>query len=403
MILPFVAMEPKNGERPQRDPNVLLKLAYFTTDNGGCSYYRSMLPLDTAYALKLANVMRVEKGASPDRAGEAFSGADVVTFPRIAAGPQMLAIIAELKKDGKLVAADYDDNIWAVTPLSHHYQDYGTEEYTHTMVDGKKVPVWKDGEKGFSIKRNRERLVQVEQALAMVDLVTTTTEPLAGVLRQYARHVEVLPNAVDLNRWKPIALKPHDEFRLFWAGGASHFEDWNMLRPVLPAVMAQFPQVKLVLMGSKFDWILSDIPATRIEFHPWEDNLSYPYKCAMLGADLAIIPLIDNEFNRSKSALKLLEQAALGVPSVVSNVGPYADAYNGENAVMVDDNDKDAWIDAIATMIEQPLLRARIAGNAQRWAEGYDIKKRAQDWVNVYRDHLLRKEIPCLSHSQATS
>jgi glycosyltransferase involved in cell wall biosynthesis len=366
-----------------------------------------MMPLDMLHEQKRASVMRIEKGEEPERIEAAFEGAHVVLFPRIAANDKMLAIITQLKKDGKLVVADYDDDIFKVNPLSPHYQHYGLVEYQHVIKDeqGQKqqLNVWKDGVGNFSIKRNRERLDAVKKALGMADLLTTTTDILADVLRQYNPNVAVLPNCVDLSRWRAIPLKPHDEFRIFWAGGSSHFEDLQIVGPVLQVIMQRYQRVKLILMGVKFEGILKGLPMDRVEFHPWEDNLSYPYKCAMLAADLCLIPLVDNAFNRCKSAIKWIEQSALGVPSVVSYVSPYAEIYNGENAVMVEDNATDAWIDAISTMIREPMLRAKIGGEAQRYVEThYDIRRRSVEWFNTYQQHMPKQEELCLSHKSAT-
>jgi hypothetical protein len=41
--------------------------------------------------------------------------------------------------------------------------------------------------------------------------------------------------------------------------------------------------------------------------------------------DFGIAPLVENSFNRGKSALKFLEYAALGIPGIFSNVGEYGD------------------------------------------------------------------------------
>jgi len=350
------------------------------------------MPLDMLHEQKLANVMRIDKGDDLDRMETAFQEADVVCFPRIAANDKMLAIVDQLKQDGKLVTADYDDNVWKVNPLSPHYADYGLVEYQHVMRDehGKKLrlDVWKDGVGNFSIKKNRERLDAVKKSLGMVDLVTTTTDLLADVLRQFNPNVAVLPNCIDFGRWNPLPLKPHDDVRLFWAGGSSHYEDLQVIGSVLPLIMDKFPKVTLVLMGVKFDGLLKHLPQGRVEFHPWEDSLSYPYKCSMLAADLAIIPLADNAFNRCKSPLKWIEQSALGVPSVMSGVSPYQEMYNGENAILVGDNSVNGWLEAISTMIREPMLRAKIGGEAQRYVKArYDIRDRAKDWLKTFEQH----------------
>ncbi len=362
-----------------------INIAFFTSDNGGCSYYRSQLPLSTLYDLKLADVMEVANGTAKERAATALAGCDVAVFPRLCATDSMTGICDALREDTKNIVVDYDDNIFAVSPLSPHYADYGTEEYSHTLEDGRVIDVWKDGLAGWNMAENYVRLDLIKKSLEKANLVTTTTEVLANVLRQFNPNVAVLPNCVDLDRWVKLPLKPHDDVRIFWAGGSSHYEDMMILSEVIPAIMGRFPRVRLVLMGCKFEGFLKNIDRFRMDFIPWEDVLSYPYRCAMTDADIAIIPLLDTPFNACKSAIKWIEQSALSIPSVVSYVSPYKEIYNGDNAVMVKDNDTEAWIEGISTLVRDPVLRAKIGGEARRYVENhYDVKKRAVDWLRAY-------------------
>lgn len=361
-----------------------MNILYFQKDNGGCQYYRAMIPLDMLHEQKLASVMRVNPADDPERLADGLLSSDVVLYPRVIASEKWLDTVKLLKSDGKLVVTDFDDWLWSVNPLSPHYYDYGLEDYS-VLHEGKVLDVWKDGEKGFSIERNRRALERTKQAIEQCDLVTTTTEQLAEKLRTINKNVAVLPNCIDFDRWAPLPLKPHDDLRLFWAGGHSHYEDLQILIPVMPAVMQRFPRLQFYVMGYAFGAVLKDLPQDRVHFHGWEDNLSYPLRCAILNADISLVPLVDNEFNRCKSPLKWIEQAALGIPSVMSGVTPYKEMYNGKNALMVSDNSPEGWIEAISTLVRDPLLRARIGGEAQRYVQyRYDIRKRAKDWLAVY-------------------
>lgn len=402
MKLPFVQMEPELGKRLPRNPDEPLRIGYFAMDLGGCTFYRAMQPLDLLHTQKLASVMRIEKGDTPDRIAEALAGGEVIVQPRLAAGDKMLKTMGTLKEDGKLVVVDYDDNIWNVSPLSPHYGDYGLKEFNVHHPNTGVLALWKDG-KGFSIAQNKEKLEAVERALAAASLVTTTTPILADVLRKFNPNVEVLPNCVDLTRWRKLPMVPHDpEIRLFWAGGSSHYEDLLVIEPVLPIIMEKYPNVKLITMGVKFPGIVKRLPAGRVEFYDWEPNTSYPLRCATLAADLAVIPLQDNEFNRCKSPIKWIEQAALEVPCICSNVSPYKEIYNGHNAAMVNDNDPDAWVAALETLIEQESLRRVIAEEGRKYVEEhFDISKQAVRWLEVYKKHLPSVEEPCLSLSSA--
>ena len=82
--------------------------------------------------------------------------------------------------------------------------------------------------------------------------------------------------------------------------------------------------------------------------------------------DLGLIPLIDDDFNRYKSNIKFLEYAVLGLPIIVSEHEVYDDlAKNNINCLIVGDN-YCTWSQAIALMIENPMLRANLAKQAFR-------------------------------------
>lgn len=379
-----------------------MNIAYFTSESGGCTYYRAILPLNMLHEKQLAQVMRLPQGEAKERVAHAIAHADVLVYLRMIANEKMVSIMDELKADGKLTVIDYDDNVFEVTatPFSPHYADYGTQE-VETISGGKMVQVWKNGENGFDIERNKERLRLIEEALRQASLVTTTTEYLAAVLRKYNENVAVLPNCVDLGRWRRAPVAPEDRVKMFWAGGSSHYEDWVLLREVLMEVLGRFPRLHLVLMGIKFDHIVKDLPVGQVEFHPWEDNLSYPLRVSLINPDFCIIPLADNEFNRSKSPIKFVEQGALSVPCVMSEVGPYKTVYNGKNAILVRQNDPQAWVDAISFMVKNPLERRIIGSAAHQYVlENCDIAKQCRLWVDAYQTH---KERLCHSFQLATS
>ena len=97
-----------------------------------------------------------------------------------------------------------------------------------------------------------------------------------------------------------------------------------------------------------------------------------------------IIPLVDNVFNRCKSPIKWIEMGALEVPCVTSYVSPYKEIATEGNGVFVD-NDKDAWIEGISMLIEDPILRAKIGGEAQRTvAAQFDINTQWTQWRDAY-------------------
>jgi glycosyltransferase involved in cell wall biosynthesis len=152
----------------------------------------------------------------------------------------------------------------------------------------------------------------------------------------------------------------------------------------MPDIIKDYPQVKLVLMGARFDGTLKGIPEDRIEYHPWVSNDAYPYKAAILNPTIAVIPLVDNEFNKCKSSIKWIEMASLGVPAVTSNVSPYSEIATENNGVFVE-NSYGAWDKGIRMLLDDKMLRAKIGTEAQKTVyKSFDINKEYKQWGKAY-------------------
>ncbi len=359
-----------------------MKLSYYLRDDGACGYYRVRLPIETMAKNVSMELCQVTQGVSPKQIEESFD-AQLVIIPRIAEA-KMLEIMGEFQKlEGKRLIIDHDDNMFGISPLSPHYVDFGVQDVKFNL-HGKVMDVWTDG-KNINLAQNRERLDMIKRGVEQADMVTVTTEILAEVYREYSNNVVVLPNCVDANLWNKLPMKERDDVRICWYGGHSHYEDWLLLEEVIPAVMEKYPQAKLVLMGSKWDATLKGIPKDRIEYHPWVPTPAYPYKAAALDADICVIPLVDSEFNRSKSAIKWIEQGALSVPCVASNVSPYKEMATEDNGVFIQDNSPEAWMNGISYLIENKDERRQMGTMARKYVEdNYDINDKWKLWHSAY-------------------
>ena len=80
---------------------------------------------------------------------------------------------------------------------------------------------------------------------------------------------------------------------------------------------------------------------------------------------IGLAPLTDTHFNRSKSAIKAMDYAALGLPTVASDTGPYAGVVrDGVNGLLAA-NTETAWFNALAGLLRDPVRRARLAEGAR--------------------------------------
>ena len=364
----------------------LSKITYFLRDDGGCGYYRMKLPLRTmAFSEPQMKIAELVPGDDLTKFEKALENTEVTVIPRLCE-PKFMLLTDELRREyGVKIIVDHDDNMFKVSPLSPHYYDVGLENAQVQIETGETVPIWEDG-KNIDLKANRKRVDNFKAALEQADAVTVTTDILADIYKEYNSNVKVLPNCIDTDLWQLLPLLPHKGIRMGWFGGHSHYQDWYLLKNVIPKVLKKYKELTLVAMGSLWESTLKGVNPDQVEFHNWVATPAYPYKAAILDLDFAIIPLEDNEFNRCKSPIKWVEMGALNVPSVSSYVSPYAEVATEENGIFIENNDEDLWFEGISMMVEDSLARIKYGQEANKYVrENYDIWKNYPMWKEAYQ------------------
>jgi glycosyltransferase involved in cell wall biosynthesis len=288
--------------------------------------------------------------------------ADIIWFGRnVSKG--IVESVETLQSDmGKKIIFDLDDNVFDISPWSAHYETFGTEE---VEIDGKHV--WKD-KININIPENIERKKHTERFLSVASAVSVTTPVLMNQYKPFAKKIFVFPNAMDMKAWdigKKVQRDPN-RIQILWQGGVSHYEDFWEIIEVIPEITRKYPQVHWVMMGAQWEHFWKDVPKDRYEYLDWVMIEAYPYRMQLIGADIGICPLRDTSFNRCKSSIKYYEHAALGIPTVASNIPPYADDIeDGKTGYLA--TTKDEWVDKLSRLIEDPIERARMGSEAKRY------------------------------------
>ena len=103
--------------------------------------------------------------------------------------------------------------------------------------------------------------------------------------------------------------------------------------------------------------------------------------------DIAIAPLEWNEFNDSKSDIKVAECSRYGIPLVASNVGCYEETIiNGETGYLIDpDAPRSEWVRTLSKLIKDKKHREELGRNLQeRTKDLFDGRKQCFDRYNLY-------------------
>jgi len=367
-----------------------MKILGVERDTTACNHYRVLQPLYKLKEHDLAEILTIYERdfLDLDFAMERIMLADIVVFQR-PADENWLKLIKACQKAGKVIITDYDDDPFETSPLSPAYRFLGTEEATFQWPDGTVDELWKDGDSGFNIEQNIKHIDMFKYNFKKADMVSCTTDVLADTFKKINKNTVVLPNLIDFNMY-PKCQYIKSEVRIGWQGGSSHYEDLHMLLQSLPEVLRRCNNAKFVFFGDmRFAGLLKDLPQDQVELHPWVQHATYPYKLSTLNLDIGVCPLVDNAFNRRKSAIKYFEYSVVGAATIASNLPPYSPVIeNNRNGIIVE-NDSTQWTQNMVNLIRDRKLQKKLAKSAyDNVYQNYNADTKAHLWADAYSNIL---------------
>ena len=188
-----------------------------------------------------------------------------------------------------------------------------------------------------------------------VDAVAAGNEVLAGVAREAAPAVEILPTSIDSSAYQTSAAGGEGPVTIVWIGSPENLTYLEMIRPALGRLTVRHPEIKLKVICSRFpSW-----PEINVERVVWSEASE---AASLAAAQIGVMPLTDDAWSRGKCAFKLLQYMAASLPCVASPVGANTEAvidgFNGFHAT----SDLD-WERSLERLIISAPLRARLGAN----------------------------------------
>jgi len=277
---------------------------------------------------------------------------DVFVFQRMG-GAYTLHMIKVLKDHGKRVVFEIDDLLTELPDFLDHHR--GSPETEQSLRD----------------------------AIAMADIVTTTTPRLAARLSALNSKIVCVPNCIKDLPPERVAHTPDILPRATLIVASSDTVLVDCLIAPLRHIQQQYgDQIKLVVVGP----IDRALQAGGLSFER-TPILSYPDFLSLLQTlinPIGLIPLDDSVFSSCKSAIKYFDYSVAHIPSICSNVPPYSDYVKHDSAGLLVDNNTTAWVSAIESLIHSPQERMRLSTNARQFVIDTHLADRAgQAWQTV--------------------
>lgn len=314
----------------------------------GCGYYRIVLPLQQL----AANGWKAgwQAGTPPDKIGEY----ELIVGERLDK-PQVLGAWRRLRLGHKL-AYEIDDDVWSVDPANAQAHNV----YSRYAVQD-----------------------AVETCIITSDLVTVTCEPLAQVVRERTGHpnIKVIGNCIPAGMLELTRGRPR-RVTIGWTGGVSHSWDVQLVAPAVRKVMERNPALQLHIIGSDFRATFGDV---RTRMTHWLDEPASYYRA--IDFDIGLAPIAVSRFNESKSFLKALEYAALGIPVVASDFGEYRNfVVDGVTGFLV--KTEKQWVSRIEELVADKELRENMGAKARELAAQHTIEGNWHRWAAAYEEIL---------------
>lgn len=203
------------------------------------------------------------------------------------------------------------------------------------------VPDYNPSSKSNSEQSKQEMEAVLPAIVSMFDAVMTSTDYLKHVMMEkfHINNVHTVKNTVPRFLWSMDRKKPLEQDLkkpvLLYSGSPCHYTNPVPARAPSSAEPNGFPGLEGKpgdLELPMIDWLIDNVKkdkidfvvmgmipyvfqeiANKIRFIPWANSYNYPRRCWSARADFQIAPLVHNEFNKCKSALRFYESSISGM------------------------------------------------------------------------------------------
>ena len=373
--------------------NRKLRILVVFANHGGCSYYRQLSPM---------KVLGEEMG---DKVEIRYNDNPLELDPATGQMPPVQNLVdmnwadivfaANILKFG----GPYTARVCGVTKQLNKFFHFDTDDLLTDLYPEHKL---------FDVYRQQKLDDVTKFCYYNADLVTVTQIKFARRIQPFVGKIlAVIPNTIDYNLpcWNE-PKKPSKAARIGWAAGIHHIPDVKVFESVPHLVNQKVGRENV-------SWhFLGHPPPSQEKKGGWEEAVWPEYRSRLLKAfkgqpnyqifyalppdsygvyysdmDISIAPLQMNNFNDSKSDIKVAEAGRYKVPLVASNVGCYEQTIkNGHTGYLIDpDAPKTEWVRVLTKLCKDREHREELGNNLHDITEKlFNARTQCVNRYNLY-------------------
>ncbi|MBT3325591.1 MAG: glycosyltransferase family 4 protein [Gemmatimonadales bacterium] len=304
------------------------------------SYVSKMMFTRRARAIRTADLRRIEDF-------------DLVFVFREALMTRSLAFERAVARSGAKMIFDFDDAIW-ISNVSKANRAFG----------------W------------MKNPAKTSDIIAVSDMVFAGNAYLSEYAGQYNENVKVVPTTIDTDQYQPRPPRSDGPVCIGWSGSITTIQHFESALPFLLPLKERFgDSIRIKVIGDR----RYRHERLGVEGIGWSMATELT---ELSDIDIGIMPLPDDMWAKGKCGLKGLQYMALGIPTLMSPVGVNTEIIaEGENGFLP--ADPEAWVERIATLIEDPALRKDIgAAGRETVVQRYSVDSQKRRYLQYFNELL---------------
>lgn len=231
--------------------------------------------------------------------------------------------------------------------------------------------VWDNYKDKFWLNKKYDKLVQ------HADGVIVANDFLFEKVKSLNSTIIKIPTAIDLEDYTEVTEK-NKVFTLVWIGTPMTYRYIESHAEIFKELAKKITYELCIIATEELK--SRAIDGVNMKFVEWslENEVHY-----LKQAHVGIMPLDKDMFSQGKSAFKLIQYLAAGIPLVASPIGENNHIIKeGRNGYLVSSDEQ--WIEKMELLYQDKVLREQLAINSQKDAYNYSIQK----YFPLYKDFI---------------